>query len=104
MDIQPEDAGLREAQARRARLRLGLALAVIASTVVLTAIGTWTYLAVERSLRELRAQTLKAALDAQAKTVDVWIEDQKFTIRRLARDPLIRGQVAKLAAIGYRVE
>ena len=40
MDIQPEDAGLREAQARRARLRLGLALAVIASTVVLTAIGT----------------------------------------------------------------
>lgn len=99
MDLQPEDAGLREAQARRARLRLGLALAAMASTIVLTAIGTGTYLAVERSLRQLRAQTLKAALDAQAKTVDVWIEDQKFTIRRLARDPLVRRQVAELAAI-----
>lgn len=99
MDLQPEDGGLRETQARRARLRLGLALAAMASTIVLTAIGTGTYLAVERSLRELRAQTLKAALDAQAKTVDVWIEDQKFTIRRLARDPLVRRQVAELAAI-----
>jgi serine/threonine-protein kinase len=102
MDIQPEDTALREAQARRARLRLGLALAAIASTVVLTAIGTWTYLAVERSLRELRAQTLKAALDAQAKTVDVWIEDQKFAIRRLARDRLVRKHVAELAEIALR--
>jgi hypothetical protein len=102
MDIQPEDTGLREAQARRARLRLGLALAAVASTVVLTAIGAWTYLAVERSLRELRAQTLKSALDAQAKTVDVWIEDQKFTIRRLARDRLVRTHVAELTAIAVR--
>ncbi|HZM34556.1 MAG TPA: serine/threonine protein kinase [Burkholderiales bacterium] len=102
MDIQPEDTALREAQARRARLRLGLALAAIASTAVLTAIGTWTYLAVERSLRELRTQTLKAALDAQAKTVDVWIEDQKFAIRRLARDRLVREHVAQLAAIATR--
>ena len=102
MDIQPEDTALREAQARRARLRLGLALAAMVSTAVLTAIGTWTYLAVERSLRELRAQTLKSALDAQAKTVDVWIEDQKFTIRRLARDRLVRKHVAELTAIAVR--
>lgn len=104
MDIHPEDAGLREAQARRARLRLGLALAAIASTALLTAIGTWTYLAVERSLRELRAQTLKSALDAQARTVDVWIEDQKFTLRRLARDRLVRRHVAELAAIAARAD
>ena len=102
MDIQPEDAGLREAQARRARLRLGLALAVIASTVVLTAIGTWTYRAVERSLRSLRAETLKSALDAQAKMVEVWIEDQKFSIRRLARERPVRTHVGELAAIARR--
>ncbi len=100
--VQPDDSGLREAQTRRARLRLGLALAALASTVLLTAIGTWTYLAVERSLRELRAETLKSALDAQAKMVDVWIEDQKFAIRRLARDRLVREHVADLAAIAMR--
>jgi serine/threonine-protein kinase len=97
--LHPEGAAAREAQARRARQRLWFALALAASVLALTVIGSWTYRAVERSLRELRAGALKAVLDAQAKTLDVWIEDQKLGIRRLARDPQVRSHVQALVDI-----
>jgi len=97
--LHPEGAAAREAQARRARLRLWFALALAASVLALTAIGSWTYRAVERSLRDSRAGALKAVLDAQAKTLEVWIEDQKLGIRRLARDPGVRQHVRALVEI-----
>ena len=94
-----EDAAAREAHARRARQRLGFALALAASVLALTAIGSWTYNAVERSLRESRAAALKSVLEAQAKTLEVWIEDQKLGIRRLARDPQVRVRVRALVEL-----
>jgi len=97
--LDPEDTAERDARARRARLRLALALAIMASTIVLVAIGYGTYGAVERSVQGLRAGTLKSILDAQWKTLEVWIADQTIAIRRLARDRQVRGQVAALAAI-----
>ena len=97
--LHPEDHAAREAQAARARLRLRLALAVLASAVVLVAMGSWTYRSVERSLRGLRTTALKTVLDTQAKTLEVWIEDQKLRIRRLARDRQVRDQVQALVAI-----
>lgn len=97
--LHPEDQAAREAQAARARLRLRLALAMLASALVLVAIGSWTYLSVERSLRGLRATALKTVLDTQAKTLEVWIEDQKLRIERLARDRQVREQVQALVAI-----
>lgn len=97
--LHPEGAAAREAQARRARQRLWFALALAASVLVLTVIGSWTYRAVERSLRDSRAGALKAVLDAQAKTIEVWIEDQKLGIRRLAREPSVRGYARALVEI-----
>jgi serine/threonine-protein kinase len=97
--LHPEGAAAREAQARRARRRLWFALALAASVLALTAIGSWTYRAVERSLRDSRAGALKAVLDAQAKTLEVWIEDQKLGARRLARDPGVREYVRALVEI-----
>jgi serine/threonine-protein kinase len=97
--LHPEGAAAREARARGARQRLLFALAVLASAAALTAIGSWTYREVERSLRESRAAALKSVLEAQAKTLEVWIEDQKLGIRRLARDPQVRAQVRALADI-----
>jgi len=94
-----EDAAARAAHARRARQRLWFALALAASVLALTAIGSWTYNAVERSLRESRAAALKSVLEAQAKTLEVWIEDQKLGARRLARDPLVRARVRALAEL-----
>lgn len=97
--LHPEGAAAREARARRARQRLWFALAILASTLALTALGAWTYGAVERLLRESRAAALKSVLEAQAKTVEVWIEDQKLGMRRLARDRLVRTQVQALVDI-----
>jgi serine/threonine-protein kinase len=98
--LHPEDgAAAREARARRARQRLLFALAILASTLALTALGAWTYGAVERLLRESRAAALKSVLEAQAKTIEVWIEDQKLGIRRLARDRQVRTQVQALVDI-----
>jgi len=97
--LHPEGLAAREAQARRARQRLWFALALAASVLALTLIGSWTYRSVERSVRESRAGALKAVLDAQAKTLEVWIEDQKLGIRRLARDPGVREYVRALVGI-----
>ncbi|MDX1374329.1 MAG: serine/threonine protein kinase [Burkholderiales bacterium] len=100
--LHPEDLAEREAQARRARLRLRFALALLASVSVLGAIGLWTDGAVERSLRALRTVTLGTLLEAQTKTLQVWIEDQTLAVQRLARDPKVRDSVAALAAIAAR--
>ncbi len=98
--LHPEEgAAAREAHARRARQRLWFALALLASLLALTAIGAWTYNAVERSLRGSRAGALKSVLEAQAKTLEVWIEDQKLGVRRLARDPQVRARVRALVEL-----
>jgi len=100
--LDPDDATARENRARRARLRLALALAILASTLVLAAIGAGTYSAVERSVRGLREATLRSILEAQSKTLGIWIEDQVIAIRRLARDHQVREQIAALTAIAAR--
>jgi serine/threonine-protein kinase len=94
-----EDAAEREARARRARLRRTLAFAVVASAAALVAIGLWTYGAVERSLRASQGAALRSVLEAQAKTLEVWIEDQKLGIRRLARDRQVREHAQALTAL-----
>lgn len=99
-----EDAAARERHARRARQRLLFALALLASVLALTAIGSWTYNAVERSLRASRAAALRSVLEAQAKTLEVWIEDQKLGVRRLARDPQVRARVRALAELATRAD
>jgi serine/threonine-protein kinase len=89
----------RARRTRGARQRLLFALALAASVLTLTAIGSWTYHAVERSLRESRAAALRSVLEAQAKTLEIWIENQKLGIRRLARDPQVRARVRALAEL-----
>ncbi len=95
----PDAGALREAQARRVRLRRILALAAVASTIVLGAIGWWTHLEVEQSMRATRGAALASVLDSQAQSLRVWIDDQKLGIRRLARDRQLREQVGAIAAI-----
>jgi eukaryotic-like serine/threonine-protein kinase len=97
--LDPDEIAEHEVRARRARLRRALALAILASTVVLVAIGYGTYSAVERSLYGLRAATLDSILDSQSKTLEVWIADQVIAIQRLARNRQVREQVAALVAI-----
>lgn len=89
----------REAQARRVRLRRVLALAMVASTIVLSSIGWWTHHRVENAMRAARASALRSVLEAQANSIEVWIEDQKLSVRRLARYPPVRDGVRDLVTI-----
>jgi serine/threonine-protein kinase len=75
---------------------------VLAVSALLIALGYWTYSAVERSLRELRASTLAAMLEAEVQALDIWIENRKLDMRRIARDPLVRSQVQALVKIASR--
>ena len=45
---------------------------ILLSTALLFALGAWTYRAVEQSLREIRANTLAAELDAEVRGPSAW--------------------------------
>ena len=69
---------------------------------LLVALGYWTYTAVASSLRELRAAALTSMLEAEVRTLGLWIENHKTDIRRVARDPQVRDAVEALARIAAR--
>ena len=75
---------------------------MFAVSAFLLALGYWTYHAVESSLRELRSAALASLLEAEAKTLSVWIETHKTDIRRIARDREVRESVVALARIASR--
>ena len=85
----------------RAPLRMRLRHAAwIAAFVLLAILASWTHHAIERSLRELRADSLSGMLDAQAQAIEVWIEEKKLAARRLARDSRLRERALPLALAG----
>jgi len=75
---------------------------VLVVSAVLVALGLWTYRQVEGSLRELRAAALGSMLEAEVRTLGIWIENHKIDIRRVARDPQVREAVEALARIASR--
>src|SRR5436190_3525815 len=69
--------------------------AAVATTIVfLGVLGSWTHHAIEGSLRQLRADSLSAMLDAQAQAVEVWVDEKLLATRRLARDARLRSGIA----------
>lgn len=70
---------------------------ILVVSVLLLALGYWTYRAVEGSLRELRAATMKSLLDSQANALRVWIAEETADADRIAREPRVREAVAKLS-------
>jgi serine/threonine-protein kinase len=92
-----------EGAARRGVLSTpGVAAAVLTTAVLLIALGWWTYSAVERSLRELRAASLAALLEAEVRALDIWVQNRQSDIRRVAREPQVRRQVEALAKLASR--
>jgi hypothetical protein len=77
---------------------------VLASAAALFAIGYWTYNAVEGSLRELRAASLRNLLDSEANALQVWINEELSDAERVARDPGVREALARLAHAAARPE
>jgi serine/threonine-protein kinase len=72
------------------------ASAVLAASVVLLLLGVWTYRAVEGSLRELRAGSMKSLLDSQVNALRVWIDEETGDAERVAREPRVRAAIAAL--------
>ena len=69
---------------------------MLATAAVLFALGFWTYSAVEGSLRELRAGTMRSLLDSETNSLRVWITEEIADAERIARDPGVRDAIAGL--------
>jgi serine/threonine-protein kinase len=65
-------------------------------------LGFWTYRAVESSLQELRATTMKSLLDAQVNALRVWVREEIGDAERIAREPRAREAIAGLAKVADR--
>lgn len=73
------------------------AIGVLVMAAFLPALGYWTYNAVEGSLREIRAATMRGLLDSEVNALRVWIREEIADAERLARDPHVRQAVSELA-------
>jgi len=62
-------------------------LIVVSLCAALAAAAVWMDRAVERSLRELRAQGLPALLEAKTKALEYFIGERRAGAERIARDP-----------------
>jgi len=72
------------------RARRSAIVAIICA--LLTGLSIWVYLGVERSVRELRAQSLPALLEAKTRSLEVLIDERRADAERLAR----QGDLASL--------
>ncbi|TAK44724.1 MAG: serine/threonine protein kinase [Betaproteobacteria bacterium] len=72
---------------------------VLASAAVLLGLGYWTYRAVEGSVRELRAASMKNLLDSEVNSLQVWVREEIGDAERIARDPRVRDAVAALLRV-----
>jgi serine/threonine-protein kinase len=70
---------------------------VLAVSVLLVGLGYWTYRAVETSLRDIRASTMKTLLDSQVAALRIWIAEETGDAERVAREPRVREAIAALA-------
>jgi serine/threonine-protein kinase len=70
---------------------------VLVVSALLFALGYWTYSQVERSLREIRANTLQSLLDSGVNALRVWINEEIADAQRLAREARVRAGIAALA-------
>ena len=75
---------------------------MLASAALLLGLGFWTYRAVEGSLQELRATTMKSLLDAQVNALRVWVREEIGDAERIAREPRVREAIAGLATVAER--
>lgn len=75
---------------------------MLLATALLSGLGFWTYRAVEGSLQELRAATMKSLLDAQVNALRVWVREEIGDAERIAREPRVREAITALAAVAGR--
>jgi serine/threonine-protein kinase len=70
-----------------------------AAALLLAALAAWAYFGVRDSLRQIRAAELATVLDAEAKALQLWIDQQRKDAARWAAEPRVRAAVGRLAAL-----
>ena len=81
--------------AANARLN-AIALVTVVSFIVL---GAWMYIGVKQSLQATRAAGLNTMLEAEANTLQLWVENRKTHVEHWSQDPRVRRHVAELIAL-----
>lgn len=71
-------------------------LLVALSFLVLILVAVWTYTAVSRSLRDIRATGLATLLNTQVTAIHVWVEEKKRFAERWSSDPAIGSYVERI--------
>ena len=71
---------------------------MLAAAALLSGLGFWTYRAVESSLQEVRATTMKSLLDAQVNALRVLVREQIGNGARNARESGVKDALTLLAA------
>jgi len=70
-----------------------------AAALALAAVGFWTYPAVQKSLRDIQFESLRALLEADTAALAIWLENQKQTANALTRDRDISESSSQLLGI-----
>jgi serine/threonine-protein kinase len=73
---------------------------MLAAFVVVALIGAWSYVQVRSSLRDLRAAGLASLLEAEARGLQLWIDERKRDAELWAALQPVRDAGARLAAHG----
>jgi eukaryotic-like serine/threonine-protein kinase len=72
--------------------------AMLVALVVVALVGGWAYLQVRGSLRDVRSAGLMSLLEAEARALQLWIEEKKRDAERWASSPRVQGAGAAIAA------
>lgn len=72
--------------------------AMIAALVVIVLVGTWAYRQVQGSLREVRAAGLASLVQAEARVLQLWIDEKQRDAQRWASSPRVQAAAASIAA------
>src|SRR6187551_1269025 len=95
---QPQAPQVGEAQ-RRFWIIVG---AMIAALVVVSLVGGWAYLQMRASLRDMRSAGLVSLMEAEARGLQLWIEEKTRDAERWASTPRVQREAATLALLPER--
>lgn len=72
--------------------------AMLAALVVIGLVGGWAYVEVRGSLRDVRAAGLASLLEAEARALQLWVDEKQRDAERWASSPRVQAAAAAIAA------
>lgn len=73
--------------------------AMLAALVVVAIVGGWAYFQVRESLRDVRSAGLASLLEAESRSLTLWIDEKKRDAERWASTPAVQREAAAIATL-----